>query len=288
MDFFDYVLIALGIVFVFFVFWFMIKVLRKISDRYVFKNRQSLFESDKKYYEKVSKIGKNLCNQYKDFQLYVEQFNLNRTIDCSNSIVSSSCQNPVKYLLKYSGIIPSQSDMERLEFIAKYLKDCNSFRIEMEEVGKRLRGELSLFHKIFANKELLPYVVCDVDTILLGVRKPYLRFYYLSPAGRSSNTNMIVVDASMISKVISVMSESISKKGHSKTQRNIMTNDLREAIKKRDNYTCCKCGNSVFDEPNLLLEVDHIVPVSKGGKTEASNLQTLCWRCNRLKSNKKD
>lgn len=74
--------------------------------------------------------------------------------------------------------------------------------------------------------------------------------------------------------------------GHSKAQRSAMTNDLREAIKKRDNYTCCICGNSVFKEPNLLLEVDHIVPISKGGKTDASNLQTLRWRCNRAKSNK--
>ena len=71
------------------------------------------------------------------------------------------------------------------------------------------------------------------------------------------------------------------KKGHSKKQRAAMTQDLREAIKKRDNYTCCKCGNSVFKEPNLLLEVDHIIPVSKGGLTVESNLQTLCWRCNR-------
>ena len=63
-----------------------------------------------------------------------------------------------------------------------------------------------------------------------------------------------------------------------------MTQDLREAIKKRDNYTCCKCGNSVFKEPNLLLEVDHIIPVSKGGLTVESNLLTLCWRCNREKA----
>ena len=37
---------------------------------------------------------------------------------------------------------------------------------------------------------------------------------------------------------------------------------------------------------NLLLEVDHIIPISKGGKTEPDNLQTLCWKCNRTKSNK--
>ena len=82
------------------------------------------------------------------------------------------------------------------------------------------------------------------------------------------------------------MYKKVNKKGYSKTQRSAMTNDLREAIKKRDNYTCCICGNSVFNEPNLLLEVDHIISISKGGKTEASNLQTLCWRCNREKSNK--
>ena len=39
-------------------------------------------------------------------------------------------------------------------------------------------------------------------------------------------------------------------------------------------------------EPNLLLEIDHIIPVAKGGLTEESNLQTLCWKCNRAKSDK--
>lgn len=69
-------------------------------------------------------------------------------------------------------------------------------------------------------------------------------------------------------------------------QRRLATPALKEAIKMRDNYTCCECGNSIYKEPNLLLEVDHIIPISKGGKTEPDNLQTLCWKCNRAKSNK--
>ena len=65
-----------------------------------------------------------------------------------------------------------------------------------------------------------------------------------------------------------------------------MTNNLREQIKRRDEYKCICCGASLKDEPHLLLEIDHIIPVSKGGKTVPENLQTLCWRCNRSKSNK--
>lgn len=60
---------------------------------------------------------------------------------------------------------------------------------------------------------------------------------------------------------------------------------LREWILKRDNYTCRQCSNSMTIEPNLLLEVDHITPVSKWGPSIPENLQTLCWRCNRTKSN---
>ena len=104
--------------------------------------------------------------------------------------------------------------------------------------------------------------------------------------GQSVNKYNIMITSTLLKDVQSEIATKLNKLGHSKNQRSAMTNDLREAIKKRDNYTCCMCGNSVYNEPNLLLEVDHIIPISKGGKTEASNLQTLCWRCNRAKSNK--
>jgi hypothetical protein len=52
---------------------------------------------------------------------------------------------------------------------------------------------------------------------------------------------------------------------------------LRAEVQLRDGARCCRCRTAVN------LEVDHIIPVSKGGKTEESNLQTLCRRCNRRK-----
>ena len=74
------------------------------------------------------------------------------------------------------------------------------------------------------------------------------------------------------------------KEYNSKNQRNLMTNELRHQIIKRDNYTCRICGKYMPDE--VGLHVDHIVPISKGGKTVPSNLQVLCSKCNGRKSNK--
>ena len=52
---------------------------------------------------------------------------------------------------------------------------------------------------------------------------------------------------------------------------------VRAMVLLRDAARCRRCRTAVH------LEVDHIIPVSKGGKTEESNLQTLCRRCNRRK-----
>lgn len=73
-------------------------------------------------------------------------------------------------------------------------------------------------------------------------------------------------------------------KYYSDNQRSLMTRELREYIKQRDNYTCQICGKYMPDE--VGLQIDHIIPVSKGGKTVPSNLQVLCSKCNGNKSNK--
>lgn len=71
---------------------------------------------------------------------------------------------------------------------------------------------------------------------------------------------------------------------HSKNQRKLATRELREQIMRRDNYTCQLCGKYMPDE--VGLQIDHIVPVAKGGKTVESNLRVLCSKCNGSKSDK--
>lgn len=70
----------------------------------------------------------------------------------------------------------------------------------------------------------------------------------------------------------------------SKFEREAMNDDIRYNVLKRDNFRCRICGATAND--GVKLHVDHIVPVSKGGKTVMHNLQTLCERCNKGKSNK--
>ncbi len=74
------------------------------------------------------------------------------------------------------------------------------------------------------------------------------------------------------------------KEYNMREQRKLMTPELKKQIKERDHYTCQICGKHMPDE--IGLQIDHKIPVSKGGKTIPSNLQVLCSKCNGRKSNK--
>jgi len=54
----------------------------------------------------------------------------------------------------------------------------------------------------------------------------------------------------------------------------------RTRIYKRDNYQCVYCGS------NKELTLDHVVPKSKGGGNEWTNLVTSCFKCNLKKGSK--
>jgi 5-methylcytosine-specific restriction enzyme A len=55
---------------------------------------------------------------------------------------------------------------------------------------------------------------------------------------------------------------------------------IRVSVLNRDKYKCVFCGRN---SQQIELEVDHIIPFSKGGSNDISNLQTLCFDCNRGK-----
>jgi hypothetical protein len=60
-------------------------------------------------------------------------------------------------------------------------------------------------------------------------------------------------------------------------ERRPLSDKIRALVLVRDGGRCRRCGSA------RNLEVDHIVPLSRGGDSEDLNLQTLCRRCNRRK-----
>ncbi len=56
--------------------------------------------------------------------------------------------------------------------------------------------------------------------------------------------------------------------------------EIVDAVYRRDKGRCVKCGST------QNLQLDHIIPFSKGGATSVENLQLLCQKCNLEKSNK--
>jgi 5-methylcytosine-specific restriction enzyme A len=57
-------------------------------------------------------------------------------------------------------------------------------------------------------------------------------------------------------------------------KREYISASVRRALFARDKYQCTSC------ESSRALEIDHVVPFAKGGKSELSNLRLLCRSCN--------
>ncbi len=109
---------------------------------------------------------------------------------------------------------------------------------------------------------------------------------YRSPRGRNSYKRTYKFNCHDIERYLNDYNQMQQNKQSAVYQRQLMTPKMRYKILKRDGFKCVICGRSRKD--GAKLHVDHIKPVSKGGKTEESNLRTLCDMCNLGKSDAYD
>lgn len=109
---------------------------------------------------------------------------------------------------------------------------------------------------------------------------------YISPKGRNSYNDSRTFSCSELAEEYNIVCDNLEKRATKEYQRKIMTDSLRYDIMRRDGFRCVLCGRTAQD--GVKLHVDHIKPVSKGGKTVSSNLRTLCDACNFGKSDKYD
>lgn len=216
----------------------------------------------------------------------VAEFGSEMVHNAGLQLVRNAASDPIKYLMKYFDIPPTEEKLEQVEELGESLSrlEAGLRNIRQRETAISEFAAPPRFITRFFLKEFQEKIGLSIPKI--EIPYPVYKFQYVSAGGNSSQETKITLDSRTVDSLIETMAEKIRFRKSAAGQRALMTASFRESIKKRDSFTCRYCSLSLNDEPNLLLEVDHIKPVSKGGLSIEENLQTLCWRCNRAKSNK--
>lgn len=213
----------------------------------------------------------------------------NRIHHCSASVCKNASSQPIKYFCKYFDVEKNEESLSNFERILNDFTSVEQGKILLKKERDLILVSISKSIPslvLFCSKNRLfnklGFEVIDLSDLYM----PVFTFQYVSAGGNSSSNCDIKLNIENLNKLISYLNDFIKWRKSIAGQRALMTSKLRDTIKERDNYTCCNCNLSIKDEQNLLLEIDHIIPLSKGGITSKNNLQTLCWRCNRSKGAK--
>ena len=229
-----------------------------------------------------------------DLGLYQQKFGKINEYHTSYSMVQNCKNNPFKYICKYFDL-PVGNDLKTMlknkiidyrlvneanDLRKKIVSDTETFVLQQGaetcNAPLLLRGMFNLGERVIFDRTITEDDLADIYRFRCGGG------YGIYSSGNHTD---IVLNNETIKRFIDYVDRQTYSISSTKDERDKMTPQLRAQVLARDNYTCQKCGASIYNEPNLLLEVDHIIPVSKGGKTIIDNLQTLCWKCNRQKSN---
>ncbi len=213
----------------------------------------------------------------------------NKTLNCSAAVCKSASDQPFKYLCKYFDIKVDEATLSNFESVLNNFAAAEQgkvlLRMERDKILASVSKSIPMLITKFSMKKLIEKLGFE-NIDLSDLYFPVYTFQYVSAGGNSSSKCDIKLNIENLDKFVIYLSELVKFRKSAAGQRALMTSSLREKIKGRDNYACRYCSLSVRDETNLLLEIDHKIPISKGGMTSEENLQTLCWKCNRSKGSK--
>lgn len=207
------------------------------------------------------------------------------------TVYKNSQLDVYKYIVKYF-FKNTKIDESSMQIIEAILQKYNTINQTHEILTDEYNELMEYIQKHMYRGA---YIFMSMTMKKLGSRKlpkfeknyyMWYAFNYTSPTNRKSYSNSIVLNEERLEDFAESLNNLIAYRKSAKFQRQLMTPRLRESILVRDNHTCMSCGISTQKETHLLLEVDHIMPIAKGGITIETNLQALCWKCNRTKGAK--
>lgn len=228
-----------------------LKRLNEINQRYSFYPHISFDQShtydNEKYYETIS------CKDYLIYQLqYISKkvFNQMHKVK-TNKQLYSNYLNEIKSLENF-GQFQTSAGKLKLDKLIKYEQrqiEKQTYRIPTTEFNLTVTLFCSTINGRVYNKKCKQFTAEDI--------------YFLNK--RLNNKNGDFYNDREIWDALC------------RVERGKVSNKMRFSIYERDGYKCCKCGIS---KRYAKLEIDHIIPIAKGGKTTYDNLQTLCHKCN--------
>lgn len=235
----------------------------------------------------VGEISNTSRWKYQHTHLFSRQ-NHSQIYHCSRSVVSNAQLDGFKYVCKYFNIKIDEEHRslanDMLNNFISYIESRDLLETKRNNLFDTIKNKLPFLIRIFKKSLYTKLELVPLD--LKSVIYPCYVFSYTSSGGNSSLSYTLELSIPTLQKLINWLDDKIKYKKSAQYQRIIMTQELRTKIKERDNFSCKQCNVSVENEPTLLLEIDHIVPISKGGMSVEENLQCLCWKCNRSKGAK--
>lgn len=227
-----------------------LKKLKEINKRYVFKKIDEMYFSNT--YDNGDFYNEISCKDYLTYVLVDEKFEVERKL-------KDSLSNLGVYNLYLK------------EIKEKCILNAYDVEITLKNKDKLIKTEKEMFEKA----KLKP----DIDVLIT------IKLIQTDINGKYLSSKTALFSAKDIKWIINGLN---NKRGNfyldretwnslCRVERGKVSNKMRFAIYKRDGYRCRYCGRT---ENMVKLEVDHIKPISKGGKSIYNNLQTLCRDCN--------
>lgn len=196
-----------------------------------------------------------------------------------------SCKDFLTYQLQFiQKVVMNEiySARKNVQMYAEYdrlVKQIVSFGEYSEPIGKLKKEKLDRLEKKLFYKQIIPPIKRFVINVTL---------YRTDLNGNIFDHKRAVFYPPEIEQIIGQLNKQVNGFYTDRTiwdtlcrvERGFVSNKVRFDIYKRDGYRCRRCG---IRDDGANLEIDHIKPIAKGGKSTYDNLQTLCKRCNREK-----
>ena len=240
--------------------------------------------SKKAYGVFVSDLGK-IMKYYGEAEDHIEDNIINRMIDeCREKyfgeVILPPCKNTdIEALLKYyaySGKKPELTPIEEIDrakvnlsYIAQDMLDLRLDDFEKRDYLEKLWNDENTLLKLYYTE--FEYFKRQLD-------KEINKIVYRTVSGTSPN---VKYDQRLLEDMpLQKIRECDPAYGEK------LRNAVFESAAENNVYKCTHCGMTSPHKKDF--QIDHIVPMSKGGKTVIGNLQLLCRKCNWIKSDKEE